>query len=117
MHDWYMLEMTNSLTGTKSGTRLERPFLLLRRRISSGDRLGVYRSTLCQSLCDVISATGQRNRQAMCHGIRCFTVSGTYEPETVSSPGRLDGSRKYGRWIALHAITRQLLKVCRGIRW
>jgi hypothetical protein len=44
-------------------------------------------------------------------------VSGTYEPETVSLPGRLDGRRKYGRWIALHVITRQLLRGCRSIRW
>jgi hypothetical protein len=117
MHDWSMLEMTNSLTGMKNGTKLEMPFLHLQRPISGGGRLDVYRSTLYQSLCGVISATGQKHRQAMCHGIRCFTVSGTCEPETASLPRRFDGSRKSGRWIALHAIIRQLLKTCRLFWW
>ncbi len=117
MHDWYMLEMTNFLTTLKSETRREKPFLPMQRQISNGDRLGAYRSTFCQSLCGAISAPDQKHRQAMCHGIRCCTVSGTCEPETANSPRRLDGGRKYGRWSALHAIISLSLRTCRGIRW
>jgi len=117
MHDWYMLEMTNSLIGMRSAMRPERRFFLTQEPISGGGRLDAYRSTLCQNLCGAIYATDQRNRQAMCPGRRCFTVSGTCELETANLPRHLDGSRKYGRWIALHAITRQLLRVCRSVRW
>src|SRR5258707_9785537 len=101
----------------QSSMRQGRRFFLTQEPISGGGRLGAYRSTLCQNLCGAISVTDQRNRQAMCHGIRCFTVSGTYEPETASLPRRSSGGCKSERWIALHAIIRQLLRTCRFFRW
>ena len=117
MHVWFMLEMTNLTTGMRSAMRPGRRFLPLRRPISGGGRFTAYQLTLSQNLCGATSATDQRHRQTMYHGIEYCTVSGTYEPGTASSPRRSGGSRKYGRWIALHAIIRQLLRTCRFIRW